>query len=276
VADYLDDIVRYKRANRPLRDPDVERRAADAPSPRAFASSLGTYRTAVVAECKKASPSKGVMVEQYEPVVLAREYAENGASAISVLTDERFFQGSTADLPAVRHAVDVPVLRKDFTLDEYDLLESRAGSADLALLIARILSEADLERLLKVTRQLGMEAIVEVHDRADVDKALQTGAELIGINNRDLSTFSTDIELTERLLPHIPSQISVISESGIERGQDVARLREAGVRAVLVGEALIRAPERAALVRELVDAGCPDCWRESMAEGVGATEGASC
>jgi indole-3-glycerol phosphate synthase len=270
MRDHLDEIVRYKRAHRVPPAADLERRVANAPEPRSLLRSLGTYRTVVIAECKKASPSRGVLAERYDPAALAQAYEESGAAAVSVLTDEAFFQGSLTDLVVVREAVDLPVLRKDFTLDKMDLLEARAHGADLVLLIARILADAELDRLLAVTRELGMEAIVEVHDQNEVYRALVAGAELVGINNRDLGTFSTDLAVTERLLSVIPSQIAVVSESGIESGEDVARLREAGARGVLVGEALIRAPDPGALLRELVDAGCPDCWRERVAEQVEA------
>lgn len=260
MTDYLDEIVAYKRSHRSQPVPDLERRVASAPEPRPFLDVLGTYRTVVIAESKKASPSRGVLTENYDPIKLAALYQEAAAAAISVLTDERFFQGSMADLEAVRATVEIPVLRKDFTLDHQDLLEARAAGADMVLLIARILSREQLRDLLNEASDLGMDALVEIHDQADVDSALNTGARLIGINNRDLSTFDIDLAVTERLIQEIPSQIAVVSESGIFSGNDVARLREIGVRAVLVGEALIRADDPAALLRELVDAGCPDCW----------------
>jgi indole-3-glycerol phosphate synthase len=265
--DYLDEIVAYKRAHRPGAAGDLEQRAHAAPPPRPFLDVLGTYRTVVIAECKKASPSRGVLAESYDPVGLARTYDAGGARAISVLTDEKFFQGSLADLEAVRAAIDMPVLRKDFTLDRRDLLEARAAGADIVLLIARILDSGTLEDLVREAAALDMDAIVEVHDEADIDSALKAGSLMIGINNRDLASFSTSLEVTERLIRMIPSQIAVVSESGIFCGADVARLHEMGVRAVLVGEALIRAPSVLNLVEELVDAGCPDCWPECPASG---------
>jgi indole-3-glycerol phosphate synthase len=267
-VDYLDQIVRYKREHRTAPAPDLERTISDAPPAQPSFCSLGTFRTVVIAECKKASPSKGLLVESgYDPVGLAREYEEAGAFAISVLTDEHFFQGSSRDLVAVKSAVELPVLRKDFVLDERDLLEARAMGADIVLLIARILDESMLRELLRASAGLGMEALVEVHNENEVHRALAAGALLIGINNRDLSSFVTDIEVTERLLPLIPAQVSAISESGIATGAQVARLREAGVRGVLVGEALIRAANPGMLLRELVDAGCPDCWKERVSGG---------
>lgn len=263
--DYLDQIVAHKRANGRPPEPDLEEQAQKAAPPRPFTQHLGTYQSVVIAECKKASPSRGVLVENYDPVALAKLYEANGASAISVLTDENFFQGSMDDLMKVREVVDVPVLRKDFALGEQDVLEARAAGADIVLLIARILTPEELDRLISVTKDLGMDALVEVHDDGDVDKALNASAELLGINNRDLGSFKTDLAVTERLLESIPSRIPVMSESGIHTGQDVARLRELGARGVLVGEALIKAIDTAALLQEMVEACCPDCWRERVA-----------
>jgi indole-3-glycerol phosphate synthase len=260
LTTYLDDIVRHKRRHRHEADSDLEGRVTAAPPARSLVAGAGTYRALVIAECKKASPSKGLLVDQYDPVNLARAYESAGAAAISVLTDESFFQGSLMDLVKVRAVVEVPVLRKDFTLYETDLLVARAAGADLILLIARILSDAELRHLLSVANDLGMEAIVEVHDEVDVNRALEAGSLIVGINNRDLSTFQTDIRVTERLLPLIPSDIAVISESGITSPDQVHRLQQAGARGVLIGEALLREGDPAALLRELVNAGCPDCW----------------
>jgi indole-3-glycerol phosphate synthase len=259
LNDYLDRIVRHKQANRAEPAPELEQRLAAAPEPRPFRTVLGTYRTHVIAECKKASPSRGRLADDYDPVSLAQTYQDAGASAISVLTDDHFFQGSAEDLIAVRAAVTLPVLRKDFLLDEQDLLESRAMGADMVLLIARILPGQELETLIHRAQDLNMDALVEVHSEKEVDQALAAGAELIGINNRDLATFEIDLALTERLMKMVPSAIPVVSESGIFSQPDVLRLRAAGVRAVLVGEALIRADDTAGLLGELVASGCPDC-----------------
>jgi indole-3-glycerol phosphate synthase len=256
---YLDDIIAYKRAHRPPVPPNLEQLVAIAPPPRSLLASVGTARVFVIAECKKASPSKGLLAPHYDPVALAQLYANAGASAISVLTDERFFGGSLDDLRAVRQAVDLPLLRKDFTLDERDLLEARAAGADLVLLIARVLPDPLLGQLVTAARDLGLEPLVEVHDEEEVHRALEAMAPLIGINNRDLTTFKTDLATSERLLPLIPRGITVISESGISNTADVLRLRAAGVHGVLVGEALIIAPDPAAWLRALVEAGCPDC-----------------
>lgn len=258
----LDDILRYKREHRPPAPPDLEQRVAQAPEPRSLLECTGSYRAFLIAECKQASPSQGVIASTYDPVGLAQIYQDSGAAAISVLTEEKFFQGSLAHLEQVRGAVEIPVLRKDFTLDERDVMEARAYGADLVLLIARVLADDELPRLIDLTGELGMEVIVEVHDEDEVQRALQARAEIIGINNRDLSTFEIDLSVTRRLLKLIPRDVTVISESGITRGEEVHRLQEAGVNGVLVGQALMEAADPAALVRELVDAGCPDCWRE--------------
>jgi len=266
---YLEEIVATRRENRPPARPDLEERVTTAPAPRSLLQTLGTYRTAVIAECKKASPSKGLLVEEYDPVALARGYEEAGASAISVLTEETYFQGSIEHLTAVRDAVEVPVLRKDFTLDRRDLLEARAAGADLILLIAAILDDAQLEHLLAETGNLGMEAIVEVHDEVELMRALRVAAPIVGINNRNLRTFETDLATTERLVAVIPPGAVIISESGISSIHDMVRLNELRVSAALVGEALVRAPDPSALLRDLVAAGCPDCRRELLPEPAG-------
>lgn len=270
LTTYLDEIVRHKRSHRVKPASDLEREAALGPAPRSLLAGAATYRAFVIAECKKASPSRGLLVDEYDPVAIAGAYQAAGAAAISVLTDEKFFQGSIADLVAVRRSVEVPVLRKDFTLYDTDLLVARAAGADLVLLIARILSDSELRCLLTRTRALGMEAIVEVHDETDVKRALEAGSLMIGINNRDLSTFVTDIAVTERLLPMIPSDIVVISESGITTPEQVHRLQQAGARGVLIGEALLRHRDPTALLRELVNAGCPDCWGSLSCERAGS------
>jgi len=267
---YLDDIIAYKREHRSSPPADLEQRVATAPPVRPFRELLGTYRTGVIAECKKASPSQGLLVEEYDPVRLACRYQDGGASAISVLTDETFFRGSMADLEAVRGVVELPVLRKDFMLEEQDVLEARAAGADIVLLIARVLEPAALDRLIELASELGMDALVEVHDEADVDVALNAACRLMGINNRDLTSFDTDLAVTERLMKIIPSQIAVVSESGISSGIDVAALRVMGVRTVLVGEALLRAKDPAALLGEMVEAGCPDCWLQRQLESQAA------
>jgi len=220
--------------------------------PRDFAGALVHERVALIAEVKRASPSRGALRSGLDPVQLARDYAAGGASAISVLTDGRFFGGSLADLAAVRASVGLPLLRKDFIVDEYQIYESRVHQADAVLLITRILSEPQLRDYLALTRSLGLAALTEVHDEAELDRALTAGASIIGINNRNLADFTVSLETTERLAPRVPPDKIVVAESGIFTSSDVARVARAGVRAVLVGEALVRASDVKAKISELV------------------------
>lgn len=205
----------------------------------------------LLAEVKKASPSRGVLTPTFDPVGLATTYAQHGAAAISVLTDAKYFQGSLDLLAAVQTAVTVPLLRKDFTLDEYQLWEARAAGSDAVLLIASILEPPQLSDLQAAAKGLGLAALVEVHTAGELDLALGSGAALIGINNRDLRSFETHIETTLTLLPLVPPGIIVVSESGFSRADEVRRVVAAGAHAVLVGEGLVRAPDVAAKVREL-------------------------
>jgi indole-3-glycerol phosphate synthase len=209
---------------------------------------------ALIAEVKKASPSAGLIRQDFDPVHIARAYERGGAACISVLTDERFFQGSLAHLRLVRSAVDLPLLRKDFILDPVQVLEARALGADAYLLIAAALAEGELGKLLAAGRELGMDALVEVHDEGDLGVALEAGADLIGINNRDLRTFQVGLDVTERLAPLVPAGVVVVAESGIRTCADVRRLKACGIRAVLVGEALMRAADIEAATRELASA----------------------
>jgi indole-3-glycerol phosphate synthase len=194
----------------------------------------------VLAEVKKASPSAGVLRADFDPVAIARIYEAHGAAAISVLTDEPFFQGKLAYLAAIREAVHLPLLRKDFIVDRYQLLEARVSGADAVLLIAEVLDAAALPRLLKEAGDLGLQALVELYDADNVSRVVDSGAGVIGINNRDLRTFVTRLEHTLDLARQIPPDRCLVSESGIRTQSDVRRLQEAGVRAVLVGESLIR------------------------------------
>lgn len=231
----------------------MRERAANAAPIRSFSGALRSAELpALIAEVKKASPSKGIIRQDFDPVEIACEYAANGATCLSVLTDEPYFQGHLAYLAAVRNAVDTPLLRKDFIIDPYQLLDARAAGADAVLLIAAALKANELSSLLAETHALGMEAIVEAHDREEIDEALAAGASLIGINNRDLHTFRTTIQTTIDLIPAIPAGCLVISESGINHRADVERLGAAGVHAVLVGEALMRESDIGAKVRELL------------------------
>jgi len=220
---------------------------------RGFAAALRARRPAVIAEFKKASPSRGVIRADCDPAVIARAYADAGAAAISVLTEERFFQGRAGDLTAIRAAVTLPVLRKDFIFDPYQLVEARAWGADAALLIVAMLEPAQLAELHAAATELGLDVLVEAHRADEIERALAAGATLIGVNNRDLRTFVTTLETAERLRPLIPPGALAVAESGIERAADVARLRAAGYDTFLVGESLMRAPDPGAALRALLE-----------------------
>lgn len=239
---------------------EAVRRAADAAPPaRPLAAHLRTPgKVTVIAEIKRASPVKGLLREEFDPVALARAYTRGGAVAISVITEGEFFRGSPAFLPAVREATPLPLLRKDFIFDPYQIYESRALGADAVLLIASILDRARLASLLALTRELGMEALVEVHTEEELRRVLAAGARLVGINNRDLRSFRTDLHTTFALRRHIPDpEVTVVSESGIRTPEDLRRLAAAGVHAALIGEALMRAPDPEAFLRELLEGGFP-------------------
>jgi indole-3-glycerol phosphate synthase len=208
----------------------------------------------VIAEVKRASPSKGLLVADFDGAALASIYAENGAAAVSVLTNVDHFQGSIHHLEAVQSVVrprGIPILRKDFLFDSYQVYESRAYGADAILLIVAILSPDRLGQMMELAQGLWMQSLVEVHDERELEVALDSGAEIIGINNRDLRTFKTDLGVTERLAPLVPSGRVVVSESGISRSEHVRRVRAAGAHAVLVGEALVTAKEPGRKLREL-------------------------
>jgi len=223
---------------------ELEAAATSASAPRDFRAALvAPDRVALIAECKRRSPGAGPIRPRLDPVELTRGYARAGASALSVLTDTEYFGGGRADLEAVRQATTLPVLRKDFTIDPLQVLEARAMGADAVLLIVRILSDAQLSSLHAEATGLGMSVLVEVHDRRELQRAVALGADLIGINNRDLSTFRTDIGTTLELLDDVPDEALVVSESGIQRLEDVVRLGEAGVDAVLIGESLLKSPD---------------------------------
>ena len=209
----------------------------------------------LIAEIKFASPSTGVIRTNVEPLAIGRMYEEAGAAAISLLTDQKFFGGSLHLLPQLKRAVSLPILRKDFILEEIQIRESYLWGADAVLLIARILSGPQLEELLHICRDLGLAAVTEIHDRSDLEKALACGAGLIGINNRDLDTFEVDLNTTIELAPLVPAGHVIMTESGIQTGKHIRLLRERGVRAALVGTAIMRSADIGAKVRELVCAG---------------------
>jgi len=258
MTTYLDAILARKRvevaalkAARP--EGDLRARLADAPRPRDFAGALsprgGPAR--VIAEVKRASPSAGAISAGLDAVDQARRYQAAGAACVSVLTDGPGFGGSLADLEAVRAAVTVPVLRKDFTVDGWQLVEARAAGADAALLIVAALPGDELHRLHDRCGELGLTALVEVHDEAEAERALAVGARLVGVNNRNLHTFEVDLGTSERIVPGFPAGVKGVAESGVRTQADARRLRAAGAPNLLVGEALVRAADPGALLREL-------------------------
>jgi len=230
---------------------ELAARAARADAPRGFARALATGPSPrVVAEFKRASPSRGEIRPGADPAAIARAYAAAGAAALSVLTDREFFRGGLEDLRAARSACALPVLRKDFTIDPLQLVEARAESADAALLIVAALGDGQLRELLACARELGLDALVEVHDEAELERALAHGAALIGVNNRDLRDFKTDVGVTRALLPRAAGR-TVVSESGLDSPEVVRALVAEGASAFLVGEALMRAPDPGAELRRL-------------------------
>ncbi len=207
---------------------------------------------AVIAEIKKASPSKGVIDPDFRYLEIAKEYQNAGVAAVSVLTEPEFFMGSNEILTEVRGVIDLPILRKDFTIDEYQIFEARSIGADAVLLIAAVLETAKLREFLQIARGQGLAAIVEVHNELEAESALLAGAGIIGVNNRNLKTFEVDLGTSMRLRSLIPKDKIFISESGIETPQDIAALRHAGVNGVLIGETFMRAPDKGAKLRELL------------------------
>ena len=234
---------------------ELQARARAAPTPRDFVGALRSQRPAVIAEIKKASPSRGVLRANFHPADIARSYERAGAACLSVLTDREFFQGANEDLQAARAACSLPVLRKDFVIDPYQVYESRAVGADCILLIAACLPGRQMLELESLAHRLGMPVLVEAHDAAELEMALALETPLIGINNRNLKTFETRLETTLELLPRVPPDRLVITESGILAAGDVSRMRAAGVEAFLVGEAFMRAPDPGAALGELFRAG---------------------
>jgi indole-3-glycerol phosphate synthase len=231
---------------------DLQRRVARMPPGRDFRAALergGDVQ--VIAEVKKASPSAGVLRADFDPVAIAQIYERHGAACVSVLTDEPSFQGRLSHLEGIRAAVGLPLLRKDFLIDRYQLLEARAAGADAVLLIAEILDDKALSRLLREAGELGLQALVELYDRANLSRVLDSGARLIGVNNRDLRTFETRLEHTLNLAAAMPPDVCLVSESGIRMRADLDRLKAHGVRAVLVGETLMRAADMGKQLDEL-------------------------
>ena len=269
----LDEIMAYHRQQLPKRKREIPLEnlrafAGVAPPSLNFYDALRAPGVSLIAECKKASPSKGLMVPDYDPAALATTYVRAGASAISVLTDARHFQGSLADLRNVKEATaglkiggsqskGVPILRKDFIFDPYQVYEARVAGADAVLLIAAVLEDGEIKDLLSLTHQLDMNALIEVHTEREVERVLSLGARIMGINNRNLQTFKVDFENTARLRRLIPDDVVIVGESGLKTTADVERMRDIGVDAVLVGETLVKSRDIFAMTTSFVQAGRP-------------------
>ncbi len=250
IAGHVRNEVERRRRKVPvaaLRD----RRLFHEPS-RGFAAALGGSARRIVAEIKRASPSKGLIREDFDPVAIARDYAEHGAAAISVLTEERFFQGSLAYLERIREAVSVPLLRKDFMLDSYQIVEAKSFGADAVLFIAALLGPAVLGELCEQAAALSLDSLVEVHTEDELNAAIRAGAQLLGINNRDLKTFDVNLATTEKLAPLVPPAMPVICESGIDNLEQIERVEKLGIHVFLIGESLMRAPEPGKKLGELL------------------------
>lgn len=252
VAVKADEVAAAKRVAPPAQ---IEQQANSAPAPRDFVAALrgkiAAGQSAVIAEIKKASPSKGVLREKFEPETIAKSYAQHGAACLSVLTDRQFFQGSIAHMQAARAACELPVLRKDFVIDAYQIYEARAAGADCILLIVAALDLPKLRELESVAMSLGLAVLVEVHDGAELEIALKLNTPLIGINNRNLRTFETKLGVTLGLLERVPADRLVVTESGILKRDDVELMRSRKVHCFLVGEAFMRAPEPGAELARL-------------------------
>jgi indole-3-glycerol phosphate synthase len=251
IVSYNLEELEHKKRRLPLAK--LQRMALQQSPALNMASALRGDGIRLIAEVKKASPSKGIIRSDFNPVEIAKIYATNGATAISILTEGRHFQGSLDHLKNIRRAItDIPLLRKDFIVDPYQVYESRAYGADSLLLIVAILKSETLQDLLRLSHELNMTCLVEVHNEAEVEIALKSEARIIGINNRDLNTLDVDIATTERLLPHIPKDRIVVSESGIKSRADIEKLRRSGIDAVLIGEYLMSAPDIGARMKELI------------------------
>jgi len=256
TGDFLERILAARRAaltqsKQTVPAAKLEERADAAPPARDFAGALARPGLNVIAELKKASPSRGLLRAAYNPAALAPALETAGAVAFSVLTEPEFFQGALEDLQVARGVARLPVLRKDFLFDPYQLFETRAAGADAFLLIAAVLSSAQLRQLIELGKQLGMVALVEVHTREELDRALEAGAEIVGVNNRDLKTFAVRLETSVELIERIPDDCLAVSESGLRARADLERLRAAGFDAFLVGEFLMESPDPARALREL-------------------------
>ena len=258
MSTVLDEIIAHKRqeiaaAKRQLSVTDLEVQLTSAPPIRCFRTALArSLRPGLIAEVKKASPSAGLIRQDFVAVDIARAYESGGATCLSVLTDEKYFQGHLDFLRQIRLEVQIPVMRKEFIIDRYQILEARVAGADCVLLIAECLEDGELQDLYDYATELGMSTLIELYEPENLSRVLKTGGQLIGINNRDLRTFVTTLEHTFDLRQHVPDDVLLISESGIRTHADILRLREAGVGGVLVGESLMRQPDIAGAVRELM------------------------
>jgi indole-3-glycerol phosphate synthase len=259
MPDVLEAIVAATRrivAVRREREPDAELEArASQQQPRTgrFREALSVpQRVNIIAECKRRSPSRGVLRAAYDPVALATGYERAGAAALSILTEPTFFDGALEHLVAVRDAVGLPLLRKDFIVDSYQLLEARASGADAVLLIVAALSDRELRTLLSAARAIGLAALVEVHEEAEIERALEAGADIIGVNNRNLRTLEVNVHISELAAARIPGTVVAVSESGLKTPDDVARLQALGYRAFLIGERLMTAADPAAALSDLL------------------------
>jgi len=253
----LDEICAHKREEVEARKREmplarIQEALLDAKPPRDFRRALRGAGISLIAEVKRASPVKGVFVEDLDPVDLSSAYEQGGASAISVLTDQRYFRGSLDDLTLVRKHVEVPCMRKEFIVDEYQIYEARAASADAILLIVRMLSDAQLRDYQALAKSLGMACLVETHDAPEIERAIEAGSHIIGINNRDLDTFHVDIRTTLELKKRVPGGHVLVSESGIQTRDHVKMLEDGGVDAILVGETLVTSRDIVGKIRELL------------------------
>lgn len=253
VLDSIIEGVRLDEQSRRLSDSELNERIAGAPRPRSAIEVLGRGQLSMIAEIKRSSPSKGNLSEIPEPDLLAQIYEKSGASVISVLTEERRFNGSLKDFALVRKEVNLPMLRKDFMVSEYLIRESRAFGADLVLLIVAALSESELRDFHALAIELGMDVLVEIHDELELERALRISPKILGVNARNLKTLDVDSSSFDRLLPLIPGSIIKVAESGISNLNDIRRARKAGADAVLVGEALVRSPDPGNTIRSFLE-----------------------
>ena len=257
IAEYTKERVREAKKKKTLREIRAmvfEKKRSDTPAakqPFQFESALRADGMSFICECKKASPSKGLIAGGFPYLEIAKDYEQGGAAAVSVLTEPRWFQGSDAYLEEISESIDIPCLRKDFTVDEYMIYEAKLLGASAVLLICSILTPAQLQEYLHLCDSLGLSALTEAHDEKEIDMALRAGARIIGVNNRDLKNFTIDFENSIRLRKMVPDEILFVGESGVKNREDILRLEEAGVNAVLIGETLMKAADRKSMLREL-------------------------